>query len=156
MSSKPTIELNPHLTSDQLFDFYSRNEICEVGFGKDGASRILDYPQVMVAALLGAELVGLARATFDGLSAHIMEFSLDLRWQGENRHGNGSLVESDPHGLAASMGNQLLAELERLGCSFVSGYIVAGTENGFYEALGFRENEDHLAICIDKRPYVAG
>ena len=110
-----SIEVNPQLTADQLFDFYQRNDICEVGFGKEIAARILRHPHLMVGAFHQGELVGLARATFDGLSAHVMEFSIDLRWQGKTRHNNGSLVEADPRGLGRALGERLLYELFQRG-----------------------------------------
>lgn len=154
-TSTPTIVVGPTLTPDQLFDFYERNNICEVGFGKQIAARILDHPHLMVAAIVDDELVGLARATFDGLSAAIMEFSLDLRWQGRTPHGNGSLVEADPFGLGRQLGKALLDELDRLGSTFVSGYIVQCAEESFYQSLGFGENEGHLVYYIDQRPYAA-
>jgi hypothetical protein len=149
----PIIRVNPHLTADQLFDFYRRNNVCEVGFGKDTAARVLDHPHLIVAAFDREELVGLARATFDGLSAHVMEFSLDLRWQGPTRHGNGSLVEADLQGLGRSLGQRLLAELEQRGCTFVTAYIVDGCEECFYQGLGFRQNVGHSVFYIDMRPY---
>lgn len=144
----------PELTAGQLFDFYERNNICEVGHGKETAVRILHHPHVIVGAFAGSQLVGLARATFDGLSAAIMEFSLDLRWQGGGT--NGSLLEGDPFGLGARLGRALLAELDRLGSTFVTAYIVAGTEERFYESLGFTANVGHHVYCIDQRPYVRG
>ena len=125
------IEVDPQLTADQLFEFYQRNDICEVGFGKDVAARILHHPHLIVAALYRNEVVGLARATFDGLSAHVMEFSLDLRWQGQTRHNNGSLVEADPQGLGRALGERLLQELARRGCTFVTGYVVDACEETF-------------------------
>ena len=152
--SQPRIQINPTITADQLFAFYKRNDICEVGFGKDVATRVLDHPHLIVAALdQQDDIVGLVRATFDGLSAHIMEFSVDLRWQGQTKFSNGSLVESDSNGLGLAMGQKLLAELKALGCTFISGYIVQGAEEQFYKSLGFRENEGHAVYCIDERPY---
>jgi hypothetical protein len=150
------IEVNPHLTADQLFDFYQRNNICEVGFGKAVAARILDHPHLIIAAMHGDEIVGLARATFDGLSAHVMEFSLDLRWQGQTSHRNGSLMEADPGGLGRALGERLLEELWQRGCTFITGYVVDGCEEPFYKTLGFRKNDGHSAFYIDKRPYVSG
>ena len=149
----PSIEVNPPLSPDQLFEFYARNGICEARYGKATAARILDHPHLIVAAFEGGELVGLARATFDGLSAHVMELSVDLRWQGKTRHRNGSLVEDDPKGLGTAMGSRLLRELSERGCRFVSGYIVAGREGSFYASLGFRENAGQVVYCIDERPY---
>src|SRR6266516_4309347 len=134
---EPSIRVNPHLTADQLFEFYQRNNICEVGFGKEVAARILDHPHLIVGAFDGEELIGLARATFDGLSAHVMEFSLDLRWQGQTKHANGSLMEADSRGLGLALGERLLAELERMGCTFITVYVVNGCEQPFYHSLGF-------------------
>ncbi len=150
------IEVSPRLTADELFEFYRRNNICEVGFGREVAARILDHPHVIVAAFAGGELVGLARATFDGLSAAIMELSLDVRWQGRGPDANGSLVEGDPFGVGTRLGHALLAELERLGSTFVSGYIVERAEEPFYTSIGFTPNEGHIVYIIDQRPYVQG
>lgn len=93
--------VNPAITADELFAFYERNNICEVGFGKETAARVLQQPHLIVAACAGGELVGLARAVFDGLSAHVMEFSLDLRLQGgDPKYANGSLIEADNSGVS--------------------------------------------------------
>jgi hypothetical protein len=98
--SDVVIQVNPALTADQLFIFYQRNNICEVGFGKEMAAQILKHPHLIVAAFAGDEMIGIARATFDGLSAHIMEFSIDLRYQGDSpRYTNGSLIEADREGV---------------------------------------------------------
>ena len=149
------IHVNPKLTADELFAFYERNDICEVGFGKEMAAKILEHPHLIVAALSEGELVGLARATFDGLSAHIMEFSLDLRYQGGNpKYANGSLMEADESGVGKLLGECLLRELEAMGATFITGYIVAGCEEAFYASLDFKENEGHLVYYLDKRPYV--
>jgi hypothetical protein len=151
------IRVNPALTADELFAFYERNNICEVGFGKEKAARILRNPHLIVAAFEGGELVGLARATFDGLSAHIMEFSLDLRHQGgDPRYANGSLIEADNSGVGRRLGERLLIELEAMGASFITCYIVTDCEEQFYQSLGFRENEGHLVYYLDKRSYVQG
>jgi hypothetical protein len=150
------IRVDPQLTADQLFDFYRRNDICELNFGKEVAARILKHPHLIIAGFAGDELVALARATFDGLAAHVMEFSLDLRWQGQTRHGNGSLIEADPQGLGCALGQRLLSELEQRGCTFITGYIVDGSEEPFYESLGFRHNVGHSVFYIDKRPYAGG
>lgn len=73
------IRVNPNITPNELYDFYERNNICEVGFGKEVAARILEYPYLIVAVYDRSVLIGLARATFDGLSAHIMEFSIGFK-----------------------------------------------------------------------------
>lgn len=149
------IQVNPTITADALFDFYERNNICEAGFGKEVAARILEHPHLIVAAYLETELIGLARATFDGLSAHIMEFSVDIRYQGDDlKYNNGSLIESDNSRLGVLLGECLCLELEKMGANFITGYIVENCEESFYRSLGFRENEGHLVYYIDTRPYV--
>ena len=149
-----TIQVNPKLTADALFAFYERNDICEVGFGKETAAKILEHPHLIVAAFADEELIGLARATFDGLSAHVMEFSVALRYQGgAPKYANGSLMEADESGVGKSLGECLLRELEAMGATFITGYIVADCEEAFYASLGFKENEGHLVYHIDKRPY---
>jgi hypothetical protein len=150
----PEITVDPQITPDQLYDFYVRNGICEANYDRDTATRVLRYPQIIVAACESEELIGIARATFDGLAAHVMEFSLDLRWQRAG-HENGSLVPSDPFGLGEQIGRRLLVELRTRGCDFVTGYIVAGCEEDFYRKLGFRENVGHLVYYLDQRPYVS-
>lgn len=149
------IQVNPTITADELFNFYERNNICEVGFGKEVAARILEHPHLIVAAYVETELIGLARATFDGLSAHIMEFSVDVRYQGDDlKYNNGSLIESDNSRLGVLLGERLCLELEKMGATFITGYIVENCEESFYRSLGFRENEGHLVYYIDTRPYV--
>ncbi len=158
MKQQPSISIkvNPVLSADELFAFYKRNDICEVGFGKEMATRILQYPHLRVGAFAEGELVGLARATFDGLSAHIMEFSVDVRHQGDNtKYGNGSLIEADRGGVGQQLGRVLLDELKQIGATFITGYIVANCEEPFYKSLGFSENEGHLVYYIDERPYIA-
>jgi hypothetical protein len=157
MTPQPHIDIrvNPTITADELFNFYEQNDICEVGFGKEVAARILKHRHLIVAAYAETELIGLARATFDGLSAHIMEFSVDIRYQGDNlKYNNGSLMESDNSGVGNLLGEYLLHELEEMGITFITGYIVANCEESFYRSIGFDENEGHLVYYIDKRPYV--
>ena len=152
-----TIQVNPPLTAKQLFAFYQRNDICEVGFGEEVAAKILKHPHLIVGAFWNDELVGLARAADDGLAAHIMEFSVDLRFQGAGgKYKNGSLIEGDSSVLGVRLGRSLLHELNGRGITFITGYIVAGCGEAFYQSLGFRENVGHLVYYIDKRPYVEG
>ena len=149
------IQINPKITANELFTFYEKNNICEVGFGKETASRILKYPHLIVAAFAEKDLIGLARATFDGLTAHIMEFSLDTRYQGDNlKHTNGSLIESDKSGVGRLLSEKLLHELKAMGAFFITSYIVAHCEEFFYQSIGFSENKGHLVYHIDKRPYI--
>ena len=147
------LAINPSIRADQLWDFYCRNGICETGFGKETATRVLDYPQEVIAALAGGELVGIVRAAFDGLAAHLWEFSLDLRLQGETPHGNGSLMEGDPDGIGREMAELLREHLQSLGCTFMTAY-GADCESPFYEEIGFKENVGHRVFHIDERPYV--
>ena len=147
------IDTNPTISSDQLWDFYVRNDICEVGFGRETATRVLDYPQVIIGAFREGDLVGLARACFDGLSASIMEFSLDLTLQGGSTpHDNGSLVEADPLNIGRRIAEILRKELKHMGCSFISSY-AADCEADFYLSIGFQEHTGHKALYIDERPY---
>jgi len=149
------IETNPKITPDQLFSFYERNRICEVGYGKETASRVLTGSSLIVAAFEGDELVGIVRAMFDGVASVLMEFSLDVRHQGRiGKYRNGSLIEHDDSGLGKAMGSRLLDDLRRMGSSFVSFDIVEDCEEPFYTSLGFSHNKGHLPYYIDERPYV--
>ncbi|MBS3985930.1 MAG: hypothetical protein KGZ66_10085 [Selenomonadales bacterium] len=149
------ILINPVISPDQLWDFYARNNICEAGYGKETAGKVLEHSSVVVAAFAGEQLVGIARAMFDGLSADIGEFCLENTLQGEGLvYQNGSLMEKDLQGVGKAMGEVLLAELMRMGATFISCYLVGNCEERFYESLGFRENTGHKVYVIDKRPYI--
>jgi len=149
------IFVNSNITAEQLFSFYERNNICEAAFGKDVVSLVLDHSSLVVGAFEGDKLVGIARAMFDGLSAVIMEFSLELKYQGESlKYDNGSLIEKDSSGLGKRIGKVLIDELVKLGATFISDYIVENCEEAFYQSIGFARNEGHLVYHIDKRPYV--
>lgn len=155
-TDKVRIEVNPKITPEQLFSFYERNNICETGYGKETASKVLDHSSLIVAAFEEDELVGIARAMFDGLAAAIMEFCVALKYQGDNlRYSNGSLKEKDALGLGREIGRVLIDELIKMGATFITDYIVENCEEGFYESLGFEHNTGHLVYCIDRRPYVA-
>ena len=80
------ISVNLNITPDELFSFYKRNDICEVGIGKDVAARILEHPHLIFAAYSETVLIGLARATFDGLSTHITEFSIFIGFTENEGH----------------------------------------------------------------------
>lgn len=150
-----TIAVNPRITPAQLFAFYERNDICETGFGQEVAARVLQHSAPCVAAFRGDRLVGLARAVFDGLSAQVMELSLDLELQGAaGKHANGSLIEHDCAGIARELGTRLVDELRRIGATCISVSLVAGCEEPFYESLGFRENTGMKDYLIDERRYV--
>ena len=154
---KDAIEIivNPNISADELYTFYKKNNICEAGFGKEVASRILEHPHLIIAAYMESELIGLTRATFDGLSAHIMEFSIDIQYQGRiQKYNNGSLIEADEEQVGQKIGKVLMNELEKMGATFITGYIVENCEESFYNAIGFSENEGHLVYYIDKRPYL--
>jgi hypothetical protein len=146
------VSVSPSISSEQLWNFYVRNDICEVGFGKEKATRVLQYPQETIAAFNGAELVGIVRASFDGLSANLWEFSLDLRLQGETAHKNGSLMEGDQQKVGWQMAALLKEHLQSLGCTFVTAY-GADFEEPFFDAVGFQENVGHKVFYIEGRPY---
>ncbi len=149
------ISVNPNITDEQLFSFYQRNHICEEGYGRETACKPLHNSSLIIGAFEGDKLVGIARAMFDGLAAVIMEFCVELEYQGENlEYENGSLIGKDESGLGEKIGKALLNELFRMGADFISYYIVEDYEEGFYESLGFEHNTGHLVYYIDKRPYL--
>ena len=148
------ILVNPEITADQLFSFYQRNHICEEGYGKELACKPLYNSSLIVGAFEGDKLVGIARAMFDGLSAAIMEFCVELEYQGENlEYENGSLIGKDDFGLGKRVGEVLINELFKMGADFISYDIVKDYEEAFYESLGFEPLSNALIYYIDKRPY---
>ena len=101
------------------------------------------------------KLVGIIRATFDGLTADIKEFCLECELQGDNlKYNNGSLIEKDSYGIAQKMGLLLIDELRKLGNTFIAGYIVEGIEEGVYNSIGLEHNKGHLVYYRDERPYI--
>ena len=149
------ILVNPQITTEQLFSFYQRNSICEEGYGKELACKPLYYSSLIIGAFEGDKLVGITRAMFDGLSAVIMEFCLDLEYQGENlEYENGYLVGKDDFGLGKRIGEVLINELFRMGADFISCDIFHEYESGFYRSLGFEPKSNHPVYYIDKRPYL--
>lgn len=149
------IEVDPKITTDQLFSFYERNNICETGYGKEVACRVLEHSSLIIGAFEGDELVGIARAMFDGLAAAIMEFCLALEYQGQDlKYNNGSLIEKDSVRLGMKIGKVLIDELFTMGATFITNYIVENCEEEFYQSIGFEQNAGHLMYYIDKRPYV--
>ena len=148
------ILVNPDITADQLFSFYQRNHICEEGYGKELACKPLYSSSLIVGAFEEEKLVGIARAMFDGLSAVIMEFCVELEYQGEGLDiVNGSLIGKDDSGLGKKIGEVLINELFRMGADFISCEIVKDYEEGFYESLEFEHLSNALIYHIDKRPY---
>jgi len=149
------VEVNPTITPEQLFSFYERNNCCEVGYGIEVATQVLEHSSLIIGAFEGEELVGVTRAMFDGVAAAIMEFSLDLRYQGlDQESGNGSLIGKDDSGLGKKMGELLVSELLEMGAYFITFYVVENCEEPFYESIGFRWNNGHLAYYLDRRPYL--
>ena len=149
------IMVNPDITADQLFSFYQRNHICEEGYGKELACKPLHNSSLIVGALEGDRLVGIARAMFDGLSAVVMKFCVELEYQGKNlEYENGSLIGKDDYGLGKRIGEVLLSELFKMGADFISYDIVKDYEEDFYKSLGFESKSGALIYYIDKRPYL--
>lgn len=149
------IKYMPQITEDQLWDFYVRNNICEVGYGKETAVIPLRHNPYIVGAFYEDKLVGIIRATFDGLSADIKEFCLECELQGDNlKYNNGSLIEKDSYGIAKNMGILLIDELRKSGNTFTSCYIVEGLEEELYQSVGLEHNSGHLVYYRDERPYV--
>jgi len=128
--------VNPKISPDQLFSFYERNNCCEVGEGKEGASRVLEHSSLIVGAFEGDKLVGIARAMFDGCTGAIMEFSMELEYQGEDlKCKNGTTIERDSSGLGKKMGRILLEELFRMGATFIEYYILEKCEEEFLDPI---------------------
>jgi hypothetical protein len=145
--------VNPTIAADQLFAFYEKNDICEVGYGKDVAAKVLEHSSIIVGAFEGDRLVGIARAMFDGLDAVIMELSLDLDYQGEGlTYDNGSLLEKDPTGLGKRIAETLLNELISRGAYFFEAIAVENVTEDFLKSVGFTQSEDHVRYIIDRRP----
>ena len=149
------IEARPRITPDQLFAFYEKNDICEKGYGRELAAKPLQGSDLVVGAFQGDRLVGLVRALFDGLSAEIVECSLDLELQGGgSTFENGSLIEHDASGVGRRLMETTIRELQAMGADFISSCVLAGIEEGFYRSLGFKLNEGAVQYIIDRRPYV--
>ncbi|MCI4351115.1 MAG: hypothetical protein L3K15_06355 [Thermoplasmata archaeon] len=152
-----TILVNPPVTSEELYEFYRENAICEEGYPRDLAAVVLRESTVIVAAYRGRKLVAFGRAMFDGREAQVVEFCVARDVQGgELRFQNGSLIERDDLGIGHATARVLLEELWRRGAQFVATYIVEGSEEPFYAALGFQDNPGHRVFIIDRRPYVGG
>lgn len=149
------IQYMPQITDDQLWDFYVRNDICEVGHGKDIAVKPLKFNPYIVGAFFEDKLVGIIRAMFDGLSADIMEYCLELELQGDNlRYNNGSIIEKDKFLIAKKMGILLINELHKLGNTFITAYVVKGIGEKVYKSIGLYQNKGHVVFIKDDRPYV--
>ena len=149
------VAIDPRISDDQLFTFYQRNHICEEGFGRELACRPLHQSSLIVAAFDGDRLVGIARAMFDGLAAVVMEFCVELEYQGENlEYENGSLVGKDDSGIGKRIGEVFVRQLLSMGAYFISCDVFEEYERSFYESLGFKRNEGHPAYTIDTRPYL--
>ena len=152
---KIEIKYMPKISEDQLWNFYVRNDICEVGHGKEIAVKPLSFNPYIVCAFFEEKLVGIIRAMFDGLTADIMEFCLECELQGDNlKYNNGSIIEYDKYGIAQKMGNLLINELKKLGNTFVTAYVLDETEEKVYESIGLSQNVGHSVFIKDERPYV--
>ena len=151
------IKINPNITADELYDFYKENDICEEGYGKETASRVLKHSTLIVGAFSNNKLVGLTRAMFDGLTAEIVEFCLALELQGKDlEYENGSIIEKDESSLGKKLGQAIIEELYEMGAYYVSAVVFEEAEKNFFEAIGFKKNEGHVNYVIDRRPYVIG
>ncbi len=156
-SEKIEIKINPNITPDELYEFYKVNDICEEGYGKEVASRVLNHSSLIVGVYLDNKLAGIARAMFDGLVAEVVEFCLALELQGKGlRYDNGSLIEKDEFTIGKQLGETIIAELYRMGAFFISAVAFEEVEKEFFESVGFKKNEGHINYIIDRRPYVIG
>ncbi|MDR7857889.1 hypothetical protein [Tissierella sp.] len=154
---KIEIKINPNVTPKELYEFYENNDICEKGYGKEIASRVLQHSSLIVGAYLEGKLVGIARAMFDGLVAEIVEFCLSLELQGKGlEYDNGSIIEKDEFTVGKQLGEAIITELNRMGAFFVSAIVFEEVEKEFFESVGFKKNVGHINYIIDRRPYVIG
>jgi len=153
--NKVEIKFMPKITDDQLWDFYVRNDICEVGYGKDDAVKPLKFNPYYAVALYEGKLVGIVRGLFDGLSLFIAEACLECELQGQNlKHNNGSVIEKDYHGIFNKMCVFFLDEMRKMGNTFTTHYVIEGAEEKLWQSIGLTLNEGHLAYYKDERPYV--
>lgn len=76
--------VNRSVDPGQLFAFYERNNICQVGFGPEAATVPLTHPSVIVTATDDGELIGVAR----GRPRSPRSRPRSLRWvlSGQRRH----------------------------------------------------------------------
>ncbi len=149
------LEVNQKVSKRQLFDFYVRNKICERAYGQEKANKPLTRSSLIVAAFEGRRLVGIARAMCDGLCADIMEFCVDLDYQGAGlKYRNGSLIGKDESGLGKKIGGLLITTLREMGADAISCTAVRGYEEQFYASLGFEAEPDAVVYSIDRRPYL--
>ena len=147
------ILVNPEISEDQLWGFYSRNDMYEAKcYDKETAAIPLKNSGLIIGAFYETELVGIIRVLHDGLAASVSEFSLDLDLQGQNRHEVGALIESDPHGIAKKMGEIMVDELKRVGIYFIDYTVVDGIDNALAEAIGLTRNNGHIQYILDLRP----
>lgn len=154
MTKTHEIKINPKITSDELYAFYSENQICEMNYGKDIASRVLKHTSLIVAAYSQDKIVGLTRSMFDGLSGEILEFCLAVDFQGEKlEYDNGSIIEKDKYGLGKELGEATINELQKMGAFFISATVFEEAEREFFTSVGLKRNEGHVNYTIDKRPY---
>ena len=147
------ILVNPDISEDQLWGFYSRNDMYETKcYDKETAAIPLKNSSLIIGAFYETELVGIIRVLHDGLDASVREFSLDLDLQGQNRYEVGALIESDPHGIAKKMGAMMIDELKKAGIYFISYTVVDGIDNALAEAIGLSKNDGHCEYILDIRP----
>ena len=129
--TKIEFKFMPAITDDQLWDFYVRNDICEVGYGREDAVKPMkkEFNPYYAAALYEGKLVGIVRGLFDGLSLFIAEACLECELQGENlKWNNGSVLEKDDHGIFKKMCVFFLDEMRKQGNTFTTNYVIEGNE----------------------------
>jgi len=146
------IKVNPEISEDQLWNFYSRNDMYEVKcYDKETAAIPMKNSNLIIGAFYETELVGLIRVLHDGLDATVCEFSLEIEFQGPNRYEVGALIESDQYGIAKKMGLMMIEELGKAGVRFIGYTIVDGKENVLAEAIGMELNKGHVQYILDSR-----
>jgi len=155
MKDKITYQINPTISADELYDFYSNNSICEEGYGKEIATRVISFTSLIVGAYHNENLIGITRSMFDGVTAELVEFCLAIDYQGKNlEYDNGSIIEKDEYGIAAELGKNTVRELIDMGAYFVSGIAFEEVEKDIFINVGFKRNDGHINYTIDQRPYI--
>ncbi len=149
------IKVNPRITRDELYRFYSDNNICEAEFDVEVMDSIIEHSNIIVVAYEDETMVGFTKGVYDGVAGHICEVNVSLDYMGTNlEYDNGSIIERDKYGLGKEIVNELVERFYEMGATFISAIGFKEVENDFLISCGLKENINHVQYTIDKRPYV--
>jgi len=148
------ILVNPEISPSKLLEYYVRNGICEGKYDDENIAFMgLKDSHLNIGAFIENEVVGLIRVLKEGLSAEIVEFSLDLKLQGYNRYEEGCMLETDPHDIAKQMFEIMRTELAKRGINQISRIIVEDIEETLYKSFGLVHNPGHKQYVWDGQPF---